>query len=383
MDGRHVRRFGVDAAVALLVFFALAAAITARLDDGATEPRWAAYVLALVFAAISLLRRRFPVVTLLASAALVIVYHALGYPALPLALPVVVVLYAAAETGHLRWAVGSAVALTAVSAVARITEGDSVAWLFGYDLLSQAGMMAATIALGDAVRSRRGWREQLRRQADSAADEREREATRRVEQERLRIARELHDVLAHALAVITLHSEVAREALADTEPDTASARRGVAAVRQAAGGAMSELRATVGSLRVAEELSPGLDRLDELVDAAGAGGVHVELTCDGVRRDVPAVVGATAYRIVQESLTNVVRHADAATARVDVRRLPDALTVRISDDGRGCVDAQRVCGYGLAGMRERAELLGGRVEAGPTDDGWVVRAVLPLGGGSP
>jgi signal transduction histidine kinase len=198
----------------------------------------------------------------------------------------------------------------------------------------------------------------------------------------VRIARELHDALAHALTVITLHSEVAREALGDAEPDTASARRAVAAVRQAAGAALSELRATVGSLRMAEDPSPGLDHLDQLIDAAGAGGIRVELICDDGRREVPAVVESTAYRIVQESLTNVVRHANASTARVQVRRLADALTVRISDDGHGCVASQRVPGHGLAGMRERAELLGGRVEAGPTDDGWVVQAVLPLAGGS-
>lgn len=370
------------------MFCALAAAITARLDDDAAEPGWPAYVAALTFAGLTLLRRSYPVGALLVSVALVVVYHALGQPALPLALPVVVVLYSAAERGRLRWAVGCAVALTAVSAVARVTEGDSVAFLFGYDLLSQVGLMAATIALGDAVRSRRGWREQLRRQAAAAADEREREATRRVEQERLRIARELHDTLAHALTGIALHSEVAREALGDAESDaqsdaqsdTASARGAVVAVRRAAGGALSELRATVGSLRMAEEPSPGLDRLVELIGTAGAGGIHVELACDGGRREIPAVVESTAYRIVQESLTNVVRHAGASTARVHVRRLPNALTVRISDDGCGRGESRGGRGYGLAGMRERAELLGGRVEAGPTDDGWVVQAVLPLGG---
>ncbi|WP_245233824.1 sensor histidine kinase [Mycobacterium sp. PS03-16] len=380
MDRRRARQFGVDAAVALLVFCTLAAAITARLDDSAAEPGWPAYALALVFAALTLPRRRYPVVALLVSVFLVINYHALGQPALPLALPVVVVLYSAAERGHLRWAVGCAVALTAVSAVARVAEGDSVAWLFGYDLLSQAGMMAATVALGDAVRSRRGWREQLRRQAATAAEEREHEAVRRVEQERLRIARELHDALAHALTAITLHSEVARETLGDEEPDVVSARRAVAAVREIAGGALRELRATVGSLRAAENPSPGLDRLDELADTAAAGGVHVELAYDEGRWEIPAVVASTAYRIVQEALTNVVRHAQASTARVEVRRQPGVLSVSISDDGRGCVAPQGVPGFGLAGMRERAELLGGRVDAGPTERGWVVQAVLPVGG---
>lgn len=375
----RARELGADVVIALIVFAALVAAIVARLDG--TEPGWPAYLFAFAMAAVLLLRRRFPVQVLVAAAVLLVVYHASGQPALPLALPVVVALYSAAERGRLRWAVGTAAMLVVVSTVARLLEGDSLAWLAGYDLVSQVGLMAATIALGDAVRSRRGWREQLRRQEAAAAAEREREATRRAEQERLRIARDLHDVLAHALSVVSLHSDVAREALEDTEPDTVAAASSLSAVRQAARAATRELRATVGSLRSSPQPVPGLDRLDELVRAAADGGLVVELLRDGDLQDVPAVVASTAYRIVQESLTNVRRHADARKVTVDVCDGRDALIIRISDDGTSSrVAAQGASGYGLLGMRERAGLLGGRVCAGPTESGWTVEAVLPFGG---
>ena len=379
MDRTRARRLGVDAVIALIVFAALVAAIVARLDNA--EPGWPAYPLAFVMAAVLLLRRRFPVQVLLVTAVLLVVYHVLGQPALPLALPVVVALYSAAERGRLRWAVGTAVVLVVVSTVARLLEGDSVAWLVGYDLVSQVGLMTATIALGDAVRSRRGWREQLRRQEAAAAADLEREATRRAEQERLWIARELHDVLAHTLSVVSLHTEVAREALEDTEPDVAAAAASLGTVRQAARGASRELRATVGSLRSSPQPVPGLDRLDELVRATADSGVWSSWHMTVTRQKVPAVVASTAYRIVQESLTNVLRHTDARKVMVCVRHASDALTIRISDDGGpGRVAAHGVTGYGLLGMSERAGLLGGRIAAGPTDGGWAVEAVLPLGG---
>jgi signal transduction histidine kinase len=366
----------VDAALALLVVVVVGVAVAADLDGDDVQPGASAYLFVIGFGVLVLLRRRWPVLVLLASAALVVAYHAMDNPAIGIAVPVAVALYSAAEQGHPRWAAGTAIALLVVSTVARVNEGDDVALLLGYELASQAGLMVAVVALGDAVRSRRGWRAELRRQAEAAAAEREREAARRVEEERLRIARELHDVLAHTLSVVTLHADVAREALEDETPDVAAARDALVAVREAAGGATRDLRATVGLLRA--EPAPGLDQLDELVRAAGDSGLRVEVVADGSMWDLPAVVATTAYRIVQESLTNVLRHADARTATVDLHREPDALIVRVRDDGRGGVP--RNAGYGLAGMRERAGLLGGRVAAGRGEKGWVVEAVLPLRG---
>ncbi|WP_308282503.1 sensor histidine kinase [Pseudonocardia nigra] len=376
------RALAVDLGLGLLVVVVVGVAVAADLEDRRPGP--SAYLLVLGFGALMLVRRRRPVVTLLATAALLIGYYALGHPAIGLAVPVAAALYSAAEHGRACWAVGTAAALLTVSVVFRVREGDDLALLFGYELASSAGLMAAVIALGDGVRSRRGWRAELRRQAAAAAAEREREASRRVEQERLRIARELHDVLAHTLSVVTLHTDVAREALEDDGPDLPAARHALAAVRTAAGGASRELRTTVTLLRAPGDGDdgpvPGLDQLDRLVQAAVDGGVRVRVDSDAVPADLPAVADATAFRIVQESLTNVVRHTRARTATVAVHQDADALTVRVDDDGRGRPGVRPAEGYGLAGMRERAVLLGGSLEAGPGDRGWVVEAVLPLGG---
>src|SRR5262245_34839567 len=158
-------------------------------------------------------RRRWPVGVLLVTAAGLLVYYMLGYPPVGLAVPVAAALYSAAEAGRLRWAIGTAAGLVAVSTFFRIREGDDLAYLLGYEFAVTATLMAAVIALGEAVRSRRGWQAELRRQARAADLEREQETAHRVEQERLRIARDLHDVLAHTISIVSLHSDVAREAL--------------------------------------------------------------------------------------------------------------------------------------------------------------------------
>jgi signal transduction histidine kinase len=301
---------------------------------------------------------------------------------------VAVALYSAGEHGRTRWAIGTALVLLGVSTAVRMREGDDLAVLLGYELASQSALMLAVVALGDAVRSRRRWRAELRRQAAAAELEREREAAARVQQERLRIARDLHDVLAHTLSVVTLHGNLADEALADDPPDVPAARGAVTAVREAAGGATRELLATVGLLRTPDDEGPvpGLDQLDHLVSASAAAGLTVRLEGTCGLTDVPAVVSTTAYRIVQESLTNVLRHADADAVTVQLDQGQAELRVRITDDGRRGRPVDPVSpvspGYGLAGMRERAALLGGRLDAGPAERGWVVEVVLPVRGKS-
>ena len=220
------RSLAVDVALAALVVVVTGVAVVADLDDNAGAAGPLAYVLVVGFGALVLGRRRWPVAVLLASAALLLGYYALGNPSIGLAVPLAVALYSAAEQGRVRWAIGTAMALLVISIAVRAREGDDLALLFGYELASQGGLMLAMVALGDAVRARRRWRAELRRQAASAQAEREREAAARVEQERLRIARELHDVLAHTLSVVTLHGHVAHEALADRAARRARGRLG-------------------------------------------------------------------------------------------------------------------------------------------------------------
>jgi signal transduction histidine kinase len=210
---------------------------------------------------------------------------------------------------------------------------------------------------------------------------REREADRRVEQERLRIAREMHDVLAHTIALIGVQADVAQEALGDApEKAEASLRTTRAKSREA----MTEVRATLGVLREARgEAStaptPGLSLLPELVGAATGADLRVELMVVGTTRPLPSVVDLTAYRIVQESLTNVLRHARATVAEVSIGYRPDGISLEIEDDGTVGTNGRSLHdGHGVVGMRERATSLLGSFEAGPTNGaGFRVRAWLP------
>jgi signal transduction histidine kinase len=281
----------------------------------------------------------------------------------------------------------------------RILEGDDLGEL-GYELVASVIPLAAVIALGDAVRSRRGWRVETRRRARIARVEREQEAARRVEQERVRIARELHDVLAHTVSVIAIQADVAAEALPG---DPAAAQAALGSIRSASRDALGELRTTLGLLREPDgdvPLDPvaGLAQLDAVVGAAADSGLAVAVRTTGRPVPLPAVVDTAAQRIIQEALTNVLRHAGATAAQVELCYGPTALTVRVTDDGRGggaggngdggtgraAGGADREGagggGYGIQGMRERAALLGGRLRAGPRPEGgFGVEVSLPLG----
>uniref|UniRef100_UPI00211AB966 sensor histidine kinase n=1 Tax=Streptomyces sp. NRRL B-24572 TaxID=1962156 RepID=UPI00211AB966 len=202
-------------------------------------------------------------------------------------------------------------------------------------------------------------------------------ARRRADEERLHIARELHDSLTHQISVIKVQSEVAVHVArrrGEQVPET------LLAIQEAGREASRELRATLEALRDDDTAPPrGLADVPELVERAGRTGLEATLTIEGQRHDVPAAVGRTAYRIVQESLTNVVRHAAATTASVRIDYRPDALALRIDDDGRATPDTVPVPGVGLLGMRERVTALGGLLRAEPRGGGgFTVRAELPV-----
>jgi signal transduction histidine kinase len=379
-----VRAVVVDVGLGVGVAFAVAAAIAADLGwgaPGARAPDVVAYSLALSLGVFMLVRRRWPVPVLLATLTVLLAYYALQYPPVGIAVPTAAAFYTVAESGRLRWAIATAAAWILFTTSYRYLEGDDVAVLFGYELVIAVLPLAAVIALGDAVRSRRGWRAEIERRARLAEIEREQEAARRVEEERVRIARELHDVLAHTVSVISIQADVASEALPD-DPRDAQAALGV--IRRASREALGELRGTLGLLRGPAASQPrrpvaGLAHLDRIVASAADSGLAVAVRVEGPPAPLPVVVDAAAHRIVQESITNVLRHAGAGTATVELRYEPGALTVRVLDDGRGgAVDGT---GYGIRGMRERVALLGGDLRAGPRPEGgFAVEATLPLGG---
>jgi len=203
--------------------------------------------------------------------------------------------------------------------------------------------------------------------------------------ERLRIARDLHDVVAHHVSVMGVQAGAARRVL-DKDPELA--REALQTVESTARTAIGELRGLLGVLRAEDveppaethEASPGLDQLDELVTSARAAGLQVTHGVYGEPRPVPQGVALSAYRVVQEALTNVVKHAGARQAEVRVRYLDNALEIEVTDDGRG-PGKSKDGGFGLVGMRERVAVHGGELEAGPRRDaGYRVRASLPVGG---
>jgi signal transduction histidine kinase len=317
------------------------------------------------------------------SVGLLLGYYLLDYPGFSAAVPLAVATYTVAAAGH---TVAAAAVLLAFNAVGvawqTIVEGIPLLTILGTYTLVNVALLAAVLLLGEAVRHRRAWAQEVRERLRQAEQHRAEEAARRLEDERFRIARELHDVLAHTIAAVSVQAGVAAEIIADS-PD--QARRSLQIIREQIREAIGELRAMVGLLRGSEPEvrhapAPGLGELDTLVRFACRAGVDVECSVGGEVRPLPAAIELTAYRIVQESLTNVVRHAHASRARVLVHFGPSALVLRIEDNGRGANSVPADDGHGVIGMRERATALGGSLTAGPSaGGGYVVSAQLPVG----
>jgi signal transduction histidine kinase len=243
-------------------------------------------------------------------------------------------------------------------------------------------LLALTWALGRVVHRQRSLAAALAERAAQLEHEREEKARLAVALERARIARELHDVVTHNVSVMVVQAGVERRLLGEKQTSTREVLR---AVEQTGRETLVELRRLLGVLRKGDERltlapQPSLGRLDELIEHIGDAGLPVELRIEGQRRQLPAGVELSAYRIVQEALTNALRHADAARAEVVVRYGSDALEIEIADDGRGPANGADG-GHGLVGMRERVALHGGMLEAGArSGGGYTVRARLPVTG---
>ncbi|WJD97231.1 sensor histidine kinase [Streptomyces antimycoticus] len=315
-------------------------------------------------------RRRAPLVVLAVTGLCAVGYQAAGFHVL--AVSYLVAVYGAVRAGHRALtAAASVTMLVALRITALVVHDGPVgeALAQGRGVLEFAWLIAA-FAAGEAV-----W--QAERRADEAERSREETARRRADEERLHIARELHDSLTHQISIIKVQSEVAVHVArkrGEQVPDS------LLAIQEAGREATRELRATLQALRDDDTTPPrGLDHIPELVERAGGSGLEATLTIEGQRPDVPAAVGRTAYRIVQESLTNIARHAGAATASVRIDYRPDALAIRIDDDGKATPDNAPTPGLGLLGMRERVTALGGRLCAGPRSErGFTVQAELPV-----
>ena len=362
------------AGAALVVAFLVLATgnIPVDTDDRALDALGYA-LLVLAGASLAFCRRR-PEVTVGVVTAVLGTYIARRYVGGPVFVTGWIALFALSwRTDRRRALVGAAVLVAVLSVVSTVVEGEAVLLHLVF-----IGWSAAAVFLGDALRNRRSYLTQLEDRARDLEHTREEEARRRVAEERLRIARDLHDSVAHAMVTINVQAGAAAHVV-DRRPE--AAKEALGAIQRASGDVLDELGALLGLLRddgeaPGREPTPGLGQLGALVDATSDAGVPVSLTVAGPVDAVPPRLGTAAYRIVQESLTNVIRHAGSAPTRVAVRAGDDgALLVEISNDGTGRDDSSPGAGTGIRGMRERAESTGGTLEAGPQPGGgFTVRA---------
>lgn len=314
-----------------------------------------------------LIVHRFPMTIFLLTSALTLGYYTSGNPGGPaIVLPTIALFLLTKIRGPIV-AGGAGGALLAAAGVALFARHG----LAGFDLRAGLGLVwvIAVVGIGTAVRNGMAAARARREQADEHRH-------RMAEQERLAIAREVHDVVAHSLAMINVQAGVAAH-VADRRPE--QAKEALLNIKEASASALKDLRATLAVLRSGEDKAPApsLAQADELFEHARAAGLEVRV--DGEPGELPAPVDGAAYRILQESLTNVVRHAHQARG-VDVsfERRTGALTLLVRDDGRGAVDPAP--GHGLRGMSERAAALGGALTTSVVDGGFQVRVDLPIKG---
>jgi signal transduction histidine kinase len=311
----------------------------------------------------------------------IMVWYGLGYRSGLINLPFLIAFYLLGATGDRvrQLAVGSlAVALSLIGMLAAGNESASSA-------AAAIGWILAAILFGQLTHDRRALIAELEGRAAKAEADRDREAERRVAEARLAIARDVHDVLAHTVSLMTVQAGVAQDAL---EHGRDGADKALGTIRSAGRDALGEIRALVSMLREGSASPdnapvPGLDRLEELALATSAAGVPVDIAVELPAGELSELVELTAYRVVQEGLTNVVRHARARRATVTVRRCDHDLLVSVRDDGAGDrgVDGS---GFGLRGMRERVQSMGGSFAAGRAPEGgWLVEARIPVDQASP
>ncbi|MFF4042667.1 sensor histidine kinase [Streptomyces sp. NPDC001816] len=378
----------LDAAIAAGVLMCMVAGsfVDPRGGNGATwgvhSPAPLSLLLMTLSAAALVFRRRAPKTVLAVTGTLSVIECVTGDPRTPVAMSAVVALYtvASATDRTTTWRVGL-LTMTVLTAAAML--GGPLPW-YAQENLGVLAWTGIGATAGDAVRSRRAVVQAMRERAERAERTREEEARRRVAEERLRIARDLHDVVAHHIALVNVQAGVASHVM-DKRPD--QAKEALAHVREASRSALGELRATVGLLRQSgdpeapTEPAPGLSRLEDLAGTFRSAGLPVEVARTDHGTELPAAVDLAAYRIVQEALTNVQKHAGTdATAEVSVVRVGPNIEVTVLDDGSGAsAEPGTGGGHGLLGMRERVTALRGTLTTGPRyGGGFRVHAILPV-----
>lgn len=367
--------------VALTFVLALLVVQALRNNEGASgvDPRGfdvGAVLLLAVGAALAVAARWAPAWCALGLLALTVAWYQIGYTSGLINVPYLVGFYFLGATGdRRRQLLAGGITLSALL-VGMLAAGDESL----SSVAAAVGWTMAALLFGEVTHSRRALLAEYEARAVRAEAERDAEAERRVAQARLEIARDLHDVLAHTVSVMTVQAGVGQDALARGSDGAAAA---LGTIRAAGREAMSEIQALVAVLRDGTAPSttapaPRLDRLGDLVAVTETAGVKVDLAVDVPPATVSDVAQLTAYRVVQESLTNVARHANARSATVRVHVDGPVLRVEVADDGGESTAPADSAGFGLQGMRERVESLGGHFHAGlDPRGGWRVTATIP------
>jgi len=366
----------------------VAALVALLLADGQWGPHGRGVsiegILAVLVIALPLLwRSRAPQVTLALVVVGVFACLATLKPGWSVVLASAVAVYTVALHGHRLRTLALAACVVAVTVV--VMAVFSSHGIISTDALARLGFLLLALVVGDAVRSRRAVRQAAAEREAERERRRGEDAERRIADERLRIAQEVHDVVAHAMVAINVQAGVAAHVL---HKQPGQAETALTEIKRVSGAALTDLRATLGLLRDEGDVAPvhparELSEVPDLAAPLRAAGVRVAVAVAGQDGRVPSAVGAAAYRIVQEALTNVLRHAGASSAAVRVTIGARSVEIDVRDDGlapasNGAATAHAP-GTGLRGMAERAEALGGRIEAGQLPDGgWHVHAVLPL-----
>ena len=335
-----------------------------------------AYLLCVLMTLPILWHRRTPITVLLLCSLGLFGYYSANFPGISPIGVLAVPLYSTVMAGHLRWAAGIIGGFFAIGFFV-VVGRKGMSFLEGVStFVTHWALAGAVILLAEVVRSRRALAEESRERLRLLAEEGELTAARRVAEDRVRIARELHDTVAHSMATITVQARAALQMVGEGS----QAAPALEAIRDTGSRALRDMGATLGVLRAGaqdvDQDAAGLDRVPALVDAVRAAGVTVELEVTGSHEGLGDRLDHAAYRILQESLTNVLRHGGPqVSARVRLACGPQGIELEVADDGAGGVPAG---GHGLRGMRERAESLGGTFAAGPRPGGgFVVGVRLP------
>jgi signal transduction histidine kinase len=378
------KRWWREGAVVAVAFVLCLLGGSLRVDDTVALPPALAYLIAAVSSGMLLARHRAPVATVMATTGCAMLVAPMGLLLTPLMMaPAVICAYSLAVRAERR------VVLTVVLASATLLvalppffEAD-FSWADTGRLVTVAASPFVAAVVGRSTRHRRAYLAVVEDRARRAEESRDSEARRRVAGERIRIARELHDLVAHQITLANAQASVAAH-LFDTRPE--QTRTSLAELVKTTRQALDELRATVGLLRQPDdtaalsEPAPGLSQVPTLLGAFRRAGLNVSMHEDGTARPLSPATDLTAYRIIQEALTNVTKHAATGSAQVCLTWNHDQVTVTVTDDGGGSrMSPARPPGYGLIGMRERATAVGGTLTAGTrSQGGFVVSAHLPL-----